>query len=173
MSTRTRPTILVVDDDPLFSFELLGTLKRAGYTVLSAANVCDAYSLLERQQIDLAVVDLNLPDKSGLELIHTARKTRTKLKILATTGALSDLHLEIARYNLVDLGCALSRLLDDEYRPGEPPNAEGVNGGGSAPMVSKPRSERSVGCVTGRGGSWIGGAGYDRSELRICERSPD
>ena len=103
MSSRTRPTILVVDDDPLFSFELRGTLKRAGYTVLSAAKVCDAYSLLERQQIDLAVVDLNLPDKSGLELIHTARKTRRKLKILAMTATLSDLHLEIAEYMGADL----------------------------------------------------------------------
>ena len=103
MPTTTRKTVLVVDDDPFFSFELGGTLRSAGYTVISAAKVSEAYALLQRGNVDLAVVDLDLPDKSGLELIHTARQGISGIKILATTGALSDLHLKIAGYMGADL----------------------------------------------------------------------
>jgi len=54
--------------------------------------------LLLEQNIDLAVVDLNLPDRSGLELIHQAKQSGKAVKILAITGALGDVYLEIATF---------------------------------------------------------------------------
>lgn len=98
MLRRIPRTVLLVDDDPFFSFELGGSLRGSGYTVVAAAKADEAYSLLQQQRIDLAVVDLNLPDKSGLELIHDAKQIGKPLKILAVTAALSDVYLEMATY---------------------------------------------------------------------------
>jgi CheY-like chemotaxis protein len=96
-------SVLVVDDDPVFAFELGGSLRGAGYSVVSAAKAAEAYALLEQQQFDVAIFDLNLPDKSGLELIHEASRTMHALKILAVTGGLSDLHVKIATYMGADV----------------------------------------------------------------------
>src|SRR3954447_13549005 len=98
MMRRTPRTVLVVDDDPFFSFELGGSLRGSGYTVVAAAKAHEAYSLLQQQPIDLAVVDLNLPDKSGLELIHDAKQIGKPLKILAITGTMSEMYLEMATH---------------------------------------------------------------------------
>lgn len=103
MSRSIRGTVLVVDDDPIFSFELGGSLRGAGYSVVSAAKANEAAALLAQQNIDVAIVDLNLPDKSGLQLIHENKHSAKPVRILATTGSLSDLHLEIATYMGADL----------------------------------------------------------------------
>jgi CheY-like chemotaxis protein len=98
MCTTQVKTILVVDDDRVFVSQLSSALRASGYTVLSAHAVRDAYTILDSASFDLAVIDLDLPDKSGLELIHNFSKRATRAKILATSGVLSELHLEIARY---------------------------------------------------------------------------
>jgi len=98
MSRRIPRTVLVVDDDPFFSFELGGSLRGSGYTVVAAAKAAEAYDLILKQQLDLAVVDLDLPDKSGLELIRQAKHCGRPVKILAITGVLAEVYLEIARY---------------------------------------------------------------------------
>src|SRR4051812_9565588 len=91
-------SVLLVDDDPVFAFELGGSLRGAGYSVVNAARAREAYTLLGQQRFDLVIFDLNLPDKSGLELIHEAKRTTSAVKILAVTAAYDDLHLQIAKY---------------------------------------------------------------------------
>jgi DNA-binding response OmpR family regulator len=91
-------TVLVVDDDEAFVSRLTATLNTCGYCVLTATDVNQAFDILEREPVDLAIIDLDLPDKSGLELIHQATKGSNPIRVLATTGVLSDLHLEIAKY---------------------------------------------------------------------------
>jgi DNA-binding response OmpR family regulator len=93
-----RNCILVVDDDQAFVSNLSSALTASGYTVLNAGTVEAAFSILDKETVGLIVVDLNLPDKSGLELIHSVNKRGNGTKILAITGVLSDLHLEIATY---------------------------------------------------------------------------
>src|SRR3954454_17448566 len=65
--------ILLVEDDPVIRAFLADNLLADGYEPLVAETVRDALRLLEYNQPDLAVVDLNLPDGSGLELIRTVR----------------------------------------------------------------------------------------------------
>src|SRR4051812_44442089 len=95
--------VLLVDDDKSFAFELAGSLKKSGYSVTQADQVADAYAMIEKNDFDVAVIDLNLPDKSGLELIHKAKHSGKTVKILATTAVFSDLHLEIATYMGADI----------------------------------------------------------------------
>ena len=66
-------TILLVEDDDITSTFLADNLAADGYDLLVADCARDAKHLLERKFPDLALVDLNLPDASGFELLRHVR----------------------------------------------------------------------------------------------------
>jgi DNA-binding response OmpR family regulator len=61
-------TILVVDDNDAGRFAKSAMLRRAGFSVLDAATGRDALDIISRHLIDLVVLDINLPDMSGLDV---------------------------------------------------------------------------------------------------------
>jgi DNA-binding response OmpR family regulator len=67
------PTILLVEDDPVLVTFLADNLAADGYEPIVAETVRDGLRELEHRRPDLAVVDLGLPDGSGLELIQRVR----------------------------------------------------------------------------------------------------
>jgi DNA-binding response OmpR family regulator len=69
-----RPSILIVEDDVPTRTFLADNLTADGYEVLVAATLSDALRTLEYHHVDLAVVDLALPDGSGLELLRKVRE---------------------------------------------------------------------------------------------------
>jgi len=71
--TADNPTILLVEDDPVVRTFLADNLTADGYELLVADCVRDGLRLLEYKRPDLAIVDLGLPDASGLELIARVR----------------------------------------------------------------------------------------------------
>ena len=78
--------ILLVDDDPA----ILGTLTRfltgQGYEVAAAASGQEALSALQEQEIPLAILDLMLPDFSGLELLAHVRQNSPDTEVILFTG---------------------------------------------------------------------------------------
>ncbi len=67
-------TLLLVEDDLGLRTFLADNLTADGFTVLLADSVRDAVRLLEYRQPDMALVDLGLPDGSGLDLIRRVRE---------------------------------------------------------------------------------------------------
>jgi DNA-binding response OmpR family regulator len=67
------PTLLLVEDDPVLRTFLADNLSADGYELLVADGVRDGLRQLEYKQPDLALVDLRLPDGSGLDLIARVR----------------------------------------------------------------------------------------------------
>jgi DNA-binding response OmpR family regulator len=67
------PTILLVEDDPVLGTFLADNLSADGYEPLVAETLRDGLRELEYSRPDLVVVDLGLPDGSGLELIARVR----------------------------------------------------------------------------------------------------
>lgn len=63
--------VLVVDDDALVRRSLKYRLEREGYTVTSADTARDALASARRDCPDLVLLDIGLPDKSGLDLART------------------------------------------------------------------------------------------------------
>jgi two-component system, OmpR family, response regulator len=74
MTTPTPPTrVLVVDDEPYLA-ELLGTaLRYEGYETALAGSAADAFSQVARFRPDLVVLDVMLPDGSGLDVCRRLR----------------------------------------------------------------------------------------------------
>jgi DNA-binding response OmpR family regulator len=67
------PRLLLVEDDPLLRTFLADNLTADGFELLLAEGVRDGLRLLEYKQPDLALVDVGLPDGSGLDLVTRVR----------------------------------------------------------------------------------------------------
>ncbi len=66
--------ILVTEDSPAMRSFLVATIEAmGGYSVIEAKNGFDALRLLPREQVDLIITDINMPDINGLELISYVR----------------------------------------------------------------------------------------------------
>src|SRR3954467_13296626 len=72
MSRRIRgqPKVLVVDDEPDLLELLELTLSRMGLDTSRAENVADAIRLLDKDQYDLCLTDMRLPDGEGLRVVE-------------------------------------------------------------------------------------------------------
>src|SRR4051794_14263558 len=73
MSADTAPTLLLVEDDPAIRTFLADNLTADGYDLLVSDSVHDAGRLLDLLAPDLMVVDVMLPDGSGLDLVRRVR----------------------------------------------------------------------------------------------------
>jgi len=78
--------ILLVDDDERFSRVIIRYLANHEFEIHLAENVKTAYEILFKINIDLALVDLNLPDGHGFDLSHYIR-TNTTAGIIIVTGS--------------------------------------------------------------------------------------
>lgn len=87
-NTGDRPTILMVDDARFFRELMQDLLKERQANLLTADNATEAENKLQQGNVDLLIVDINLPDKNGLDLIRELRTDSrfAALKILCISG---------------------------------------------------------------------------------------
>ncbi len=78
--------ILLVDDDDMFRHRMKRAFENRDYPVFSAANYDEAMEIIRKEKPDLAVFDLKMPGKSGLELVRDSLKIVPSLKIVVLTG---------------------------------------------------------------------------------------
>ena len=82
--------ILVVDDEPEIA-DLVGVyLRSEGFTVHTCGTAQEALDTLERQSVDLAILDVMLPDKSGFDLCGELRREH-RFPVLMLTAKSSDM----------------------------------------------------------------------------------
>ncbi len=94
-SPEKRPRILVIDDDQSTCVLLSQELEAQGYEVVTALNAEDAIKRAYTAAVDLAIVDIFLPGKSGLETIKVLRQEDPHLKVFVLTGADSLQGMEV------------------------------------------------------------------------------
>lgn len=88
-----RPTgskkILVIDDEPGIRRVIDRLLKNFGYETLLASNGSEGLNLFSSQAPDIALVllDWNLPDQSGREILTALLEQRPDLRVILVTGA--------------------------------------------------------------------------------------
>ena len=79
--------IMVVDDEPAIVELMTEILKGDGYTVCTAPNIWEAEEILKIEKVVLAILDIYLPDGTGLDLAHKIKKVGANIPVIIMTGA--------------------------------------------------------------------------------------
>ncbi|MEB2346719.1 MAG: response regulator [Deltaproteobacteria bacterium] len=80
MTSRTR--VLVVDDERFFREAIRELLEAAGHPVATAATAADALEAAADPEVGVVVLDIQLPDRSGLEVLRALRERRPELRVV-------------------------------------------------------------------------------------------
>ncbi len=78
--------VLIVDDEPSIQEVLVKLLSEENYEISQASGVTDANSLINKQYFDMAIVDLRLPDGSGMEVLKTIKTLHYETVVLIITA---------------------------------------------------------------------------------------
>jgi DNA-binding response OmpR family regulator len=79
-------TILVVDDDPELQDLVSFALKREGYEVRQAQDAFKGLEIIEKEKIDLALLDVMMPKMDGLEMLSRLRAHNNDLHVIVMTA---------------------------------------------------------------------------------------
>lgn len=77
--------VLVVEDDPDLAAGLMRDLRTAGYAVERTDSAVEAHDLVSVEPIDAVILDLGLPDGSGLDLLRRWRDAGNAVPVLVLT----------------------------------------------------------------------------------------
>ena len=112
--------ILVVDDEPGLRLLYAAELGDEGYDVITAADCAEATSALENEAIDLIVLDIQIKQESGLEMLQKIIKEHSGLPVILCSAYncykddfaswLADAYI-IKSSNLEELKSEVARLL--------------------------------------------------------------
>ncbi len=85
---RSALTVLVADDDTTLRQLAQRTLEKAGYEVLLAADGGEVIQMFQREQhrVDVVLLDVVMPDKSGQEVYQSLRALRHDIPVVLWTG---------------------------------------------------------------------------------------
>jgi len=87
--------VLIIDDEPVLQDVLATLLRREGFQVLQAGTAADGLRQVEENEVDLVLLDLMLPDRSGMELLRDL-KTRDPELVVVVITAYSSVETAIA-----------------------------------------------------------------------------
>lgn len=89
MSLPSPPRVLLVEDEPLIRMLTTDMLDALGFVATEASTGAEALAIDDGALAGLAglVIDLGLPDHSGLEVARRLRLRRPDLPVILTTGA--------------------------------------------------------------------------------------
>ena len=85
-----RPSLLTVDDDPVFQEILATYLRSEGFDVRTAATGRQALDLLLADPVDLLLLDVRLPGLSGFELVRRVRELQDTAVIYVTASEIPE-----------------------------------------------------------------------------------
>jgi diguanylate cyclase (GGDEF)-like protein/PAS domain S-box-containing protein len=78
--------LLIVDDEPLMRSGLCHHLAGEGRTILDCGTGAEAIALIKNHEIELILLDINLPDISGLEILEWIRANRKSIGVILVSG---------------------------------------------------------------------------------------
>jgi two-component system response regulator RegA len=81
-----RPSLLMVDDDRTLCDVMSRALTARGFAVTAVHTVKDALHAIDGDPPEFAVVDLKLPDRSGLQLVARLKAADAQTRIVVLTG---------------------------------------------------------------------------------------
>lgn len=129
------PSMLIVDDDEILRERLARAFRDRGMEVRTASNYDDAMAAARAESPELAVVDLRMPGKNGLEVVRDLKAIDQHTRIVVLTG-----------YGSIATAVDAVRLGATYYLP-KPADADDIIAAfrrGDAPPLEAPVSEHHV-----------------------------
>jgi PAS domain S-box-containing protein len=130
------PSVLIVDDEPDICMALGDFLKHDGYAIRTVQAGQDALREVEGGQIGVVILDLVLPDLSGLDVLRRVKKLDPLLPVIVLTASTQENHTVEALhcgaftyltkpYNSYELRFALRQILDAQRLASKVARVEG------------------------------------------------
>lgn len=127
------PTVLLVDDEARLRDVLLRSIRSLGHDAAGAGTAEEALRLMAAQPRDVAIVDLNLPGMSGMDLFAELRRRHPATQVIVLTGfgdldaAKQAIRLDVVDFltkpcHLGDLERALDRAARRRHDPDAKPD---------------------------------------------------
>ncbi len=99
-------TILIIEDDPWFAEQHARTFETAGFQTKSASDGISGIAMLDKEPVDVVVLDVFLPGPNGLALLHEMKSYSdlSRLPVIVCTGSASAVPLDkLAPYGVVQV----------------------------------------------------------------------
>ena len=92
--------VLVVEDSLLIINRILNVLEEAENVklVIHASNYSESIKMINEISADVVLLDINLPDKSGIELLRVIKNRYPQTKVIMLTNHASDNYRELCSY---------------------------------------------------------------------------
>ena len=78
--------ILVIDDDKPLRLLYRSELTGDGYDVITAGTAEEGLRLLNENAVDLILLDIEMPDQSGLEALQSIRKASPRVRVILNSA---------------------------------------------------------------------------------------
>jgi CheY-like chemotaxis protein len=95
-------TILVVDDEESLRDAIAFDFKRKGYQVLVASNGTEAFTLVQKGNVDVVLSDMRMPGGDGMELLKNIKNSSPHKPVVMFITGFSDVTLEEAYHEGAD-----------------------------------------------------------------------
>src|SRR5438067_5631929 len=111
----TMPPLLIIDDEPLTLKALAQIFLDRQFTVLTASSAAEGLALFARQRPDVVLLDIGLPDLTGLETFQRIHRLDTRTPVIFMTGyGTTETAIEAMKLGAYDY---LVKPLDPERLP--------------------------------------------------------
>ena len=90
-----KPSILIVDDDEVMQETLSDVLRKRGYEIFTVGSGNGALPMIEKNVIDLILLDMRLPDIDGLEVLKKIKEFDNEILVIMMT-AYSDVQTAVS-----------------------------------------------------------------------------
>src|SRR5208337_4368928 len=80
------PILLAVDDDPMILAAFRQIFRQPEVTLLTASSAHEGLEKVAQQHPDVVILDINLPDLSGLEIFQRIQKVDARIPVIFVTG---------------------------------------------------------------------------------------
>jgi DNA-binding NtrC family response regulator len=96
--------VLVVDDEPSVLQICSRALSNVGYTVFAASNAERARYYIDREELDLVILDIHMPDEDGISLLRYVHNKKPSTVTMLMTGypavstVIDSIRLNVSEY---------------------------------------------------------------------------
>ena len=90
MKTVARLTVLIADDDEEFLYTVKGIVEAEGRTAYLAVCGLDALEIVRKIPLHLSILDIQMPDISGLETYRRMQRIITPIPCIFVTGEFNE-----------------------------------------------------------------------------------